>query len=96
MTRVCPVATGTSLTLNISCPVQSGVAASTAAATTPHRQLRSSTRPIAATATTPTSPMTTTPRWRTSYAWEVVATSCHPSTPQSTDHPCSTSIVTGP
>ena len=50
VTRVCPVATGMSLTLNISCPVQSGVAASTAAATRPHRQLRNTTRPIAATA----------------------------------------------
>ena len=62
MHRVCPVATGMSLTLNISCPVHIGIAARTAAATSPQRQDRSTTRPIAATAATPTRPMTTTPR----------------------------------
>ncbi len=65
MTSVWPVATGTSLTLNIACPVQIGVAASTAAASNPQRQLRRTTRPIAATEANPTRPIATTPRCRT-------------------------------
>ena len=60
--RVYPVATGTSLMLNIAWPVHIGRASRAAAVTTAHRHEPSRILVVAAAAAVPARPITTTPR----------------------------------